>query len=64
MQEVVTVTSDWAIIFEHKTIETFQFMGDVAVDDVKISLVPGTAVKLLVSLNVIAIVCRLELFQL
>ena len=47
MHEVVSVTNNWAIIAEHKTIQTPLFMGDVAIDDVTISLVPGQSFKYL-----------------
>ena len=41
-KQVVTVSNNWAIVVEHRTIKTPLFMGDVAIDDVTITQVPGT----------------------
>nr|XP_026691416.1 MAM and LDL-receptor class A domain-containing protein 1-like [Ciona intestinalis] len=36
-------TVDWSIVIEHRTIETVFYMGDIAVDDLKVSLIEPPA---------------------
>ena len=40
MSHEITVNNDWSIVIEHKTVRSRIFMGDLAVDDVVVTLVP------------------------
>ena len=40
MSREITVNNDWSIVIEHKTVRSRIFMGDLAVDDVVVTLVP------------------------
>ena len=37
-QMIVTVSTDWSLIIEHKTIQSLLYMGDLAVDDITITM--------------------------
>ena len=38
----ITVDNDWAIVIEHRTIDTRRMLGDIAVDDIIITLERST----------------------